>query len=136
MNNRSIKLYFDKVSQKGRHGQTQVGEKILYNLNKIDPEKCVEFTDILMDIKMGDVSAFLPTGRFITIVTASMNVREKTMLTFDLMDNEMGAKEFFKEDPNYDTLMGVFYLIRKQYKKEYDKFILVEGDSPNMKAKD
>ncbi len=122
------KLYFDKVSNEGRHGQTSNGEKILFNLKLISEEWFQKYTDTL--VQQNNATIFLPTGRFISVITASFDVNEKSMMTFDLMNNEKGAKYFAEQSEGNDELfMNAFRQIK--YKEDYNKFILVEGDVPN-----
>ncbi len=129
----AVKLYFDQVSNGGAHGKTNNGDKILYNLNAIDPKKAEEYTDMLF--RQDKATIFYYAGRFLIIVTASLEMKEKFMVAFDLNDNEDSAKRSFKNDPNEKELMSLFYKMRENIKQDYDKFVLVEGKSPNQDFK-
>jgi hypothetical protein len=122
-----IQLYFDKVSNGGRHGQTFSGEKILFNLKAIGGGWFDAYTDML--VKENKATIFVPTGRFLSAITASLDLNEKNMNTFDLLDNLQMAKHFAAQSlGNNDIFLGAWKLI--EYKKDYNKFILVEGEIP------
>lgn len=124
-----IKIYFDKVTNGGKHGQTFNGEKILYNLNLIDSEYCEQFTIMLMD--EARATLFLPCGRFIAVMTATFEKENRGgfMSVFDLNNSKEGAIHFAKQNPeSYVEFMKAFSKI--EYEKDYNKFILVEGEIP------
>src|SRR5690348_17267269 len=122
-----IKLYFDKVSHNGKHGQTISGEKILYNLNQIGENWFEAYTNILSE--QNHATIFVPTGRFLSAITASLDLNKKSMNTFDLLNDIKLAQHFAAQSKgNDDIFMGAWKLIN--YERDYDKFILVEGDSP------
>ena len=124
-----IKLYFDKVT-KGIHGQTTNGENILYNLKLISEEWFQKYTDMLLEENQATI--FIPTGRYISIITASLDQNGKFMTTFDLMDNEEFAKyQASLSEGNEELFMAIFYKIRETYKADYSKFVLIEGECPN-----
>lgn len=124
----AIKLYYDKVSPNGEHAQTQNGEKILYNLKQISEDFFAQYTDMLTRENMATI--FLPTGKYISIITASLDVNGKFMVTMDLHDSEPFAKyQADQSEGNSEVFMKVFYQIRNN-STDHDKFILVEGQIP------
>ena len=127
------KLYFDKViikNEKDVYGQTENGESILYNLKQISDEWFNKYTDMLSS--ENKATLFIDAGRFLCIVTASLNINKKSMTAMDLFDNEQGALAFSQGDPKQQEFMHIFYKIRKNYKKSQDPFKLVEGVAPNI----
>ena len=127
--NQSIKLLFDKVSHGGLHGQTQNGEKILYNLKQVGQRWFDLYTDML--VSENKATMYFPTGRFLSIITASLDENKKYMMTFDLMNNPEGAKKYAEgADNDKDIFMAAFNLIK--YEEDYYKFILTEGEGQNQ----
>jgi hypothetical protein len=129
----STELYFDKVNPQG-YAETFDGDKILYNISKIAPDKYDEFSGYIFG-EDGNGSAFLPAGRFITITTVSMDIRSMVMKVYDFKNEERFPKMMFSGDENLETIMGVFDLVRPNYNTDYDKFILVEGEIPHSQEK-
>ena len=126
----SVKLYFDKLSA-GPHAETFSGDKILYNLNLIDPDYCEQFTRMLIDQE--GATLFLPCGRFIAVMTATLELSNRGgfMSVFDLKNSKEGAIHFAKQTPeSYVEFMKAFDKIN--YDKDYDKFMLVEGEIPPL----
>lgn len=131
----SINLYFDRVSHEGSHGQTKNGEKILYNLKQISEEYFNKYADMLSDKNKATI--FCPTGRFISVITASLDENEKFMVTFDLHDSEPFARyNAHQSEGNSELFMAVFYKIRETYRQDFSKFILVEGEIPVQQAQE
>lgn len=128
-----IKLYFDEVVSEGKCGQTLNGEKVLYNLNLIDSSYCEQFTRMLLDEP--GATLFLPCGRFIAVMTATLDKDAKGFMSvLDLNNNKEGAIHFAKKSPeNYVEFMKAFAKI--EYEKDYNKFILVEGEIPVQQDK-
>lgn len=124
----SIELYFDMVNPSG-YAETFDGNKILHNLNKFAPDRYDEFAGYIFG-EDGKGTAFLPAGRFVTITTVSMDTRSMAMKVYDFKDDERFPKMMFADDENLDTIMAVFYKVRPNYKKDYDKFIPVVGEIP------
>lgn len=123
-----IKLYFDTISA-GSHAQTISGDKILYNLNLIDPDFCEQFTRMLID--QAGATLFLPCGRFVAVMTATLEIENRGgfMSVFDLKNNTEAAISFAKQTPeSYVEFMKAFKKI--DYDKDYNKFTLVEGEIP------
>lgn len=123
----AIKLYFDTVSHGGLHGQTQNGEHILYNLKLIGHNWFDAYTDMLVEHNKATI--FVPTGRFLSAITASLDENKKSMNTFDLKNNMKIVKHFAAQSMgNDDIFMAAWRLIK--YQKDFDKFKLVEGIIP------
>jgi hypothetical protein len=119
-----IKLYFDKVDPSSTHGFTTNGEKILYNLKLINEERFQAYTDML--VNENKATMFVPTGRFLTIISASIDTNEKYMRTYDLFDNaELAEKESLQYGEHQEIFMAAFWVIRETYKKDNNEYILV-----------
>lgn len=125
----SINLYFDVVTN-NVHGQTTNGDKILYNLKQIGEKYFQHFTDKLSDGNKATI--FAPTGRFLSIITASFDDKAAFMVTLDLMDNENFAKQQAAlSEGNEELFMAAFYKIRQDLNAlTAPQFILVEGQIP------
>jgi len=128
-----IELYFDMVNPNG-YAETLDGSKILHNIAKIAPDRYDEFASYIFG-EEGNGSAFLPAGRFVTITTVSMDIRSMVMKVYDFKNDERIPKAMFADYEHLDTIMTVFYLVQPNYKKEYNKFILVDGKIPHLQEK-
>jgi len=129
------KLYYDKVlTHNGQtvHGQTTDLSKIFYNLKQIDKSWFDKFTDSLSENNVA--TSIPPTGRFISLISMTLNEGERQMVTMDLLDSEEGAKAMAaKADTKEerDKIMNAFYMVRtKGYENVYNDFILIEGEAP------
>lgn len=130
----SISLFFDTVSLEGTFGRTSDGDKILYNLNLIDKKIYEEYMSMLF--KTGKATVFIPTGRFLSIITASLDERVKSMATIDLLNDEDMARMTASLTKGHDKLfMSVFWSVKKNYQRDYYKFILVEDESWELEVK-
>jgi len=123
----AIKLYFDEVSHQGKHGQTKNADKVLYNLKLIGNNWFEAYTDMLSSENKATI--FVPTGRFLSLISASLDQSEANMVTMDLLNHEEGAKMMSKRSYGNDELfMAAWNLI--EYDKDFDKFELIAGDLP------
>ena len=122
-----IKLYLDEFFNDGANGQTINGEKMLYNLKALGDGWFDAYTTILSEHNVSTI--FAPAGRFLTISTGSLDNNACSMHVLDLLNNEDMAKHFAKDSlGNDDLFMAAWKLI--EYEKDYNKFILVQGDVP------
>lgn len=128
-----ITLYFDQVDSDGSRGITSNGEKVLYNLKQISDDYFNQYTDALTTHNKSTI--FIPTGRFMSDIRATLDDNEKSMATFDLQNNlSLAERVAPKESPYFEAFMKAFTLIEPNYQPEYNKFILVVGDVPQNQA--
>lgn len=124
-----IALYFDEVVDKGGYGQTKSAEKILHNLKLIGKYWLDTYKDILQKEKMDTI--FAPTGRFLSIITASASRTSTNMTTLDLLHNTGEIRRVTSLlNANHDQVLAVCKQI--EYDKDYNKFILLEGELPSV----
>jgi len=118
-------LYFDKIKGNGKVGETTDGEKILYNLHKIDPQKYKEYTEMLFTQDKSTIYSW--AGRFLVIASASLELKEQEMVAMDMGSNEAVAQSFFKNDESIETIMHCFRnaLVNKDKPVE-----IIEGTLP------
>jgi len=122
-----IKLYLDEVFNGGANGQTLTGDKMLFNLKQMGDGWFDAYSTMLSEHNVATI--FAPAGRFLTISTGSLEDNACSMHIFDFMENEVVAQHFANESfGNEDIFMAAWRLI--EYKKDYDKFILVAGEIP------
>ena len=124
-----IKLYLDEVLNGRANGQTLIGDKILYNLKAMGDGWFDAYTTMLSEYNVATI--FAPAGRYLTISTGSLDNNACSMHILDLMNDEKIATHFASQSLGNDEIfMAAWKLI--DYKKDYDKFILVEGDTPSQ----
>lgn len=112
-----IHLYFDHVDPNGSRGVTKNGEKILYNLKQINEDYFNQYTDVLTTHNKATI--FVPTGRFMSDISASLDDNEKMMATFDLQNNlSLAEKSAPQEAEYFEAFMKAFTLIEPNYQAE------------------
>ena len=126
-----ITLYCDKVYNNGSNGEVYDTAKIYYNFEKIDKEWFDRFTDSIAENDA--TSLILQAGRFIVVISMTLERTTHGMIILDLHNDEELAKKISSEKNGHEkeAFMNVFYIISKTYEEEFAKFVLVEGSLPS-----
>jgi hypothetical protein len=124
-----IKLFVDDLREGGTLGIVSKADKIFHNAGAIHQALLEELKDSLA--KYHVATAIVDAGRFVCVITMSLDATNSSMIIHDLKNDEKRAKgelQVFRTNEMSDRFMAAFQKIGKKSEKELNNFSIVLSD--------
>jgi hypothetical protein len=126
-------LYVESINPDGLTGLCHITKDIYANVITLKGLKFLE--SILEDLGQNNIhTEIIIGGRYLSVVTMSLDEKDNQMYIFDLKNNLHKATVIankFRDKEMYDEFLAAFNYLSKTYGSNYDSFTLGIGNAPS-----